>query len=161
MIIPKKNFPITGIFNQDYSSVPAAIYHYHEGVDYGCIIGSELITTRNCKIISTINGTTGYGKCIVLQDQEDKSIFYLGAHLSEILVKQGDEVIENDIIALSGNTGGRTGVIAPHLHSGVYIVESQAVWNNIGTGFYYSSKYFVNQKYACNPFDHSVYWKGA
>jgi murein DD-endopeptidase MepM/ murein hydrolase activator NlpD len=162
MIRPKDNsIHPNGLFNDDYSKIPNAIYRHHEGIDYPIPIGTPVKTDKDCVVISVINGITGYGKCVVLQDLNDKRLFYLGAHLSEIFIVKGQTVKDGSIIGKSGNTGGLTGQIAAHLHSGMYLIETTNIWDRMNTGFYYSEKYYVNQKYAVNPFDETEKWKGA
>lgn len=162
MIQPKDtSIQPKGLFNEDYTGIPNAIYKAHEGIDFPVPIGTPIITDCDCIVISVVNGITGYGKCIVLQDIKDKKLFYLAAHLSEIFVVHGQNVKNGSIIGKSGNSGGITGKIAAHLHSGTYIVETTDIWNDKNTGFYYSNKYFVNQKYARNPLNINERWKGA
>ncbi|MFA5297291.1 MAG: M23 family metallopeptidase [Lutibacter sp.] len=162
MIRPKdEKIKVKGFFNENYVGIPNAIYAYHEGIDFPVPIGTPIITDRESIVISAIKGITGYGNCIVLQDIEDKRLFYIAAHLSEMFVVKNQVVKNGSIIGKSGNTGGKTGKIAAHLHSGTYIVESEDIWNDTNTGFYYSEKYYVNQKYAVNPLNLSEKWKGA
>lgn|GEM_PF-6650244 len=162
MIRPKDDsIKPRGLFNEDYTNVPNAIYKAHEGIDYPIPTGTPVVTDNDCIVISIVNGITGYGKCVVLQDMYDKRLFYLGSHLSEIFVVKGQTVLKGSTVGKSGNSGGLTGKIAAHLHSGTYFVETTDIWNDKDTGFYYSRKYFVNQKFAVNPLKHSEKWKGA
>ena len=166
MIIPKdpsiKSNP-KGLFNADYSGVKNSPYKHHEGIDYSCVVGTKIISIKKAIVISAINGITGYGRFVVLQDYEDNRIFYLAAHLSKISdnVKKFKIIEPNETIGYSGNSGGKTGVLPAHLHTGVYIVESKNIWDNENTGFYYGKNYYINQKFAVDPLDHSIKWKGA
>ena len=84
---------------------------FHNGVDIACPVGTVL---RN---------TIADGKC-VLVGYDDRNGNYCRiehsngmltgyAHLSKVLVKQGDTVALGQDFAMSGNTGTGTG---PHLH---------------------------------------------
>lgn len=154
------NFKIIGKFNEDYTNVPDGLYTAHEGCDINCPSGTDLISDRDCLVISVITGITGYGNCLVLQDTQDERLFYLAGHLSCIIIQKGQLVNAGDIIAESGNTGGRTGIIAAHLHTGTYLVETKEIWNKDDTGFYYSNKWLVNQKLAVDPMNHNTKWIG-
>lgn len=83
----------------------------HEGLDYAVPVGTQIQSTTNGKVVYTGYNAGGYGKYIKVQDIDGNSHIY--AHLSEILVNQGDEVTRYSVIGLSGNTGRTTG---PHLH---------------------------------------------
>lgn len=64
-------------------------------------------------IISTISAT--YGKYIMIEDGELRTVY---AHCNELLVKEGENVIQGQEIAKVGETGNATG---PHLHFEVRI----------------------------------------
>ena len=82
---------------------------YHHGVDFALPQGTPLLAVTSSKVLSTgYNGD--YGNLIILSNGSFK--FYY-AHLSRILVKEGDEIRTGQVIGYSGNTGKSTG---PHLH---------------------------------------------
>jgi len=60
-------------------------------------------------------GTKGYGKYIKIIHEWGESVY---AHLKSFNIKQGDQVLRGQTIALSDNTGNSTG---PHLHFGVRV----------------------------------------
>jgi murein DD-endopeptidase MepM/ murein hydrolase activator NlpD len=68
---------------------------------------------------------SGYGQLVVIEHVEEINSAY--AHLSKILVKEGDTIKEGDVIGLSGATGR---VTTPHLHYEVRKRESaiNPVW---------------------------------
>lgn len=92
------------------------IYHryiVHEGIDLGGHIGDPVYATGDAVVIHTETGLArrGYGKQILLDHGFGYRTRY--AHLSKILVAQGQKVRRGELIGLVGSTGGSTG---PHLH---------------------------------------------
>lgn len=90
----------------------------HPGQDFAAPVGTPVIATGDGIIQKTIHDPTknGYGKQIMIEHEEafeSDCIKTRYAHLSKILVKEGQWISRGDTIALSGNTGLST---APHLH---------------------------------------------
>ena len=83
----------------------------HRGIDYVANLGSDVVAAGDGIITSTRNFKTGYGQCIRVNHNHGMESFY--AHLSEILVKEGQYIKKGDIIGKVGNSGLAT---APHLH---------------------------------------------
>jgi|GEM_PF-1409996 len=91
-------------------------YENHGGVDLKAAVGTEVYAAMSGKVVfagayDRSSSLGSYGKLIRILHPNGMYTFY--AHLSEILVKEGDEVHQGDLIALSGRTGNVTG---PHLH---------------------------------------------
>lgn len=82
----------------------------HIALDYGVPVGTEIHSTMSGKVIYAGWNNEGYGNLVIIQNGDYKTYY---AHLSEIPVKAGQIVQEDDIIGISGNTGNSTG---PHLH---------------------------------------------
>lgn len=85
--------------------------------DYGTIVKSM---TKGKVLVVGFDGTTtegfekfnmGYGNRIEILNDDGRRVVY--AHLSEILVKEGDIVDNNTIIGKTGCSGGSR---VPHLH---------------------------------------------
>ncbi|MEM9887948.1 MAG: TonB family protein [Bacteroidota bacterium] len=83
----------------------------HTGVDYIVPMGTEVVATADGKVVVVKKWKEGYGNHITIKHAEGYSTFY--AHLDDMLVKEGQQVKQGQVIALSGNTGTSTG---PHLH---------------------------------------------
>ncbi len=82
----------------------------HYGNDYGIPEGSEVRACASGKVVlAEWRNSTGWS--IVIEHLP--GLYSLYYHLSEMLVKEGDMVSQNDLIAKSGSTGLATG---PHLH---------------------------------------------
>jgi len=83
---------------------------YHIGTDISADIGENVYAADGGKVISA-GYSRSYGYHILISHGNVYSTLY--AHLSEILVEEGDNVYIGQTIAKSGNTGVTTG---PHLH---------------------------------------------
>ncbi|MDF2646853.1 MAG: rane protein associated metalloendopeptidase [Paenibacillus sp.] len=83
----------------------------HGGIDIGAPKGTEVRATMSGTVIFSQFTDSG-GNIVAIDHQNGYVTRYL--HLSEMKVKVGDKVKQNDVIALSGNTGKKT--TGPHLH---------------------------------------------
>ncbi len=84
----------------------------HHGRDYATPIGTPISTTLAGKVNSS-GYEGGYGNWVEVQLENGVKAFW--AHLSEVVLKQGQTFKAGQVIARTGNTGRGTG---PHLHSG-------------------------------------------
>ena len=82
----------------------------HEGMDFSAPIGTEVYATGNGTVVKA-DWDGSYGNLITIDHGYNYTTRY--AHLSEILVKNGQRVKRGDLIGRIGNTGKSTG---PHLH---------------------------------------------
>ncbi|MCX8065724.1 MAG: M23 family metallopeptidase [Candidatus Hydrogenedentes bacterium] len=82
----------------------------HKGIDIIVPSGSPIIATAE-GIVRCAKRMSGYGNIVVIEHSDNLYSAY--AHLSRILVKEGDSVKQGDIIGYSGATGR---VTTPHLH---------------------------------------------
>ncbi|MFM2376669.1 MAG: hypothetical protein RLZZ165_1766, partial [Bacteroidota bacterium] len=101
-----RNHPVTGG------------YKFHEGLDFACPPGTPVYASGNGRVEIAGDGEQGYGICLNLNHGNGYRSKY--AHLSQMLVKNGQEVKRGQLIAYSGNTGLSSG---PHLHYEVSINE--------------------------------------
>lgn len=83
----------------------------HEGIDLQAKEGTALQATAQGVVIYTGDTMEGYGETLVVKHGD--GFYSVYAHLSEILVKEGQTVTPGKIVARSGSTGRATG---PHLH---------------------------------------------
>ncbi len=86
----------------------------HEGIDLTAPVGTSVYAPGDGIVVRTEHnrGRRGYGNLIVI-DHEVNGISTRYAHLSTILVKQGERVTRGQKIGTVGNTGLST---SPHLH---------------------------------------------
>jgi murein DD-endopeptidase MepM/ murein hydrolase activator NlpD len=83
---------------------------FHTGIDLAVPSGTPVHVTADGVVVSA--GWNGrYGKIVVVDHGNGIKTYY--AHLSQFIVVPGQEVTNNQTIALSGGTGHVTG---PHLH---------------------------------------------
>ena len=83
---------------------------FHSGMDLAGPAGSKIYATADGTVSFT--GRSGaYGNMVDLDHGFNLSTRY--AHLSQILVEDGQQVKKGDVIAIQGATGRATG---PHLH---------------------------------------------
>jgi len=87
----------------------------HNGIDYGCPTGTNIIAPHSGKIVENTLDTGGYGWYIKIENDVEGSI--LGHFKEQSKCKVGSEVEQGDLVGLSGSTGNSTG---PHLHWGYY-----------------------------------------
>ena len=83
----------------------------HTGLDFAADIGTEIYATGDGVVEKTESVYTGYGNSVVIQHGYGFQTRY--AHMSKIIITQGQKVTRGQLIGLVGNTGSSTG---PHLH---------------------------------------------
>ncbi len=83
---------------------------FHKGIDLGAAWGSNILSTAAGKVVF-VGNYGSYGKSVFID--HDNGIQTRYAHLSKILVKEGEVVDLGNIIGKIGNTGRSTG---KHLH---------------------------------------------
>jgi murein DD-endopeptidase MepM/ murein hydrolase activator NlpD len=102
--------PITSLFGWRTHPITGG-RNFHSGIDFGAPMGTPVLAAYAGQVaISDWLG--GYGLTVVLEHAEGTAETLYG-HLSELFVKEGEEVKQGDVIGLVGSTGNSTG---PHLH---------------------------------------------
>ena len=115
---------IQPILNKDLSRVSSGfgyrrdpVYHttrFHAGMDFTAPTGTEIFATGN-GTVSFAGWEQGYGNNVKINHGFNYETLY--AHLSKILVREGQKVQRGDVIGLVGSTGKST---AQHLHYEVH-----------------------------------------
>lgn len=90
---------------------------FHTGLDFAVPSGTPVYATADGKVI-TAERKGGFGNCIDLTHGYNYMSRY--AHLSEILVKTGQNVKRGELIGRSGSTGKSA---QPHLHYEVWFKD--------------------------------------
>lgn len=104
---------------------------FHGALDFSASVGTCVYASEEGIVNwvqswdgKTTTGNQSYGNLIRIEHEKYKGMkletYY--AHLSKILVKNGDKVKTGQVIAYSGNTGNSTG---PHLHFEVRLAGSR------------------------------------
>lgn len=83
---------------------------FHAGLDFAATMGTDVFATAD-GVIEWADRKSEYGNCIDISHGYNYTTRY--GHLSEILVKKGQQVKRGDLIGKVGSTGKSTG---PHLH---------------------------------------------
>lgn len=112
--LPKKlslpvNGEITSSFGLRIDPIDGKRRH-HNGIDIAVPEGTKISPVLPGKVIYS-GYSKGYGNCVIVEHEDGIQTIY--AHNSKNLVKVGDTVSQETVIALSGSTGRTTG---PHLH---------------------------------------------
>jgi len=100
---------ITSGFGLRYDPINGKLRH-HNGIDIAVSEGAQIKAAAPGTVVFS-GFSAGYGNTVIIEHKNGLSTLY--AHNSSNLVKPGDVVDKNSIIALSGSTGRSTG---PHLH---------------------------------------------
>jgi murein DD-endopeptidase MepM/ murein hydrolase activator NlpD len=107
------SLPVHGVISSHFGMRRHPLYgdnRFHAGVDIAAPVGTDIHPIRKGKVIFS-GEQTGYGNVVIIDHGDGLISKY--AHNKTNLVKEGDPVDVNTIIAHVGNTGKSTG---PHLH---------------------------------------------
>jgi murein DD-endopeptidase MepM/ murein hydrolase activator NlpD len=87
----------------------------HRGIDIPVPQGTP-IQAALPGVVTEAREYNGYGQTVILEHADKMKTLY--AHCSELLVKQGEQVEQGQVIAYAGDTGRAT---TSHLHFGVMV----------------------------------------
>lgn len=111
------------------------IYHvrrFHHGMDFACDTGTPVYATGNGKVVYA-KWKSGYGNLVEIDHGYGYKTRY--AHLSKILVKEGQKVVRSEEIAKAGSTGKSTGT---HVHYEVHVYDNaKKKWQDVNPINYY------------------------
>jgi len=107
---------VTSEFGNRTHPVTGEINSFHSGIDIGLAEGTEVRAAADGTVLFVKKMSTGYVWHLAIN--HGGKLVTLYAHLSKILVTEGQEVHKGDPIAESGDTGRTTG---PHLHFEVIV----------------------------------------
>lgn len=84
---------------------------YHLGIDLAAAVGTPVYAADAGTVVYADWNDSGYGNLVAIDHNNGYKTIY--AHLSQIMVPCGANVVSGEFIAMSGNTGKSTG---GHLH---------------------------------------------
>ncbi len=127
LVLPVDNYPITLPFGAIYDDdIRGSNWNYsgkrHNGVDFGCPVGTQVKASADGRVSFCGFDKTGYGYLIKISHTDGSESRY--AHLSRLLVSINAYVYAEQPIALSGDSGNVTGA---HLHWEYRTADKKAV----------------------------------
>lgn len=123
------SYPITQFFGANPASYAKFGLKGHNGVDWGLLNGTQIVSGADGTVMETGNDTNGYGIYLKVLHAGCLTIY---AHLKELKVKRGDRVVSGQLIGISDNTGNSTG---PHLHFGIAPCDASGNKTEYSNGF--------------------------
>jgi lipoprotein NlpD len=109
-------YPTQGIVSQGFRK------YKHEGIDIANALGTPILAAAAGKVIKTGWDDWGLGNIVKIQHADGQVTIY--GHNRRILVSNGQQVTQGQIIAEMGSTGNST---APHLHFEIHTSQRIAV----------------------------------
>lgn len=114
---PTEQVPtVTSHFNPERVNPVTGKVIPHSGTDFRAKVGTNLIAPADGKVVATGENHEVMGKFVIIEHEQNYRTIYV--HLSQILVKTGQQVYRDNLIGKTGATGRATG---PHLHYEVRI----------------------------------------
>jgi len=95
-------YPVDGIISSPYGPRESSLNGFHYGLDIA-VKGNSPVHCSKFGIVSKAEFNDMIGNVVYINHSDGFQTIY--AHNNKLLVKVGDNVNQNDIIALSGNTG--------------------------------------------------------
>jgi hypothetical protein len=113
-------FPVSQPFgaNPDrYAGVTCAdvALRGHNGIDFATPTGTPVVAVQDGVVLAAREDPAGFGRFVLLGHEWGQSLY---AHLAELQVGQGQQLVAGQRLGFSGNSGVAD---APHLHFGMRI----------------------------------------
>ncbi|MCE7886916.1 MAG: hypothetical protein DYH13_05350 [Alphaproteobacteria bacterium PRO2] len=117
-ILKPVDFPTTSHFGLREDPHKHGTITHHHGTDYKTPMGTPVAAKLEGDVfkVATYNG---YGKTLIVS-HGNGLLFQVYAHLNEVMVKEGQHISVDDVMAKTGKSGKTTG---PHLHHELWIRE--------------------------------------
>lgn len=103
----------------------------HNGLDFACPNGTQLVAPFDGEISEVGSDPSGYGLYCKIKNT-DMQCYVIYGHQRQIIVTQGQKVVQGQLVGYSDNTGNSTG---PHLHLGVYRIDANGNKINSDNGY--------------------------
>lgn len=127
---PLRKVYITQKFGENKEYYKQFGINSHDGTDYRASVGTDIYPSHSGFVKIIDSKDKAYGLHIKVRNDKYETIY---AHLSKVLVNDGDLVNIDKPMALSGNTGNSS---APHLHFGLREIDSNKKIKNYNNGWY-------------------------
>lgn len=102
---------ITGLFGPAIHPINK-YWYIHKGVDFGgSPLGAPIVATADGEVVEVKYEARGYGNMVVIRHKYGFSTLY--AHMSRVMVREGQDIYQGQMIGQMGTTGLSTGI---HLH---------------------------------------------
>lgn len=102
--------PVSGGWTSSYFGDSEDRISSHKGHDWAVPIGTEVKASEK-GTVELAYYSESYGYNVLVRHSKKTETRY--AHMSELFVSKGEEVVRGQVLGLSGSTGDSTG---PHLH---------------------------------------------
>lgn len=112
--------PIEGVVTSGFGARESAYQNVtgnHTGVDIGANSGTQIIASMS-GVVTQVSSEGDYGNHIRITKDNVTTLY---AHCQDMLVAEGQEIIQGQVIATVGSTGNSTG---PHLHFEIRIDDT-------------------------------------
>jgi murein DD-endopeptidase MepM/ murein hydrolase activator NlpD len=90
-------------------------WEFHDGIDIAANIGTEAVAMLS-GVVAEVGTSPTFGNYLKYEAQK-QGIAIMYAHLQKVQVKEGEEIKQGGVVALTGDTGLSTG---PHLHVSIW-----------------------------------------
>lgn len=109
--------PVQGLITSSCGERENPILHkkeFHNGIDIAAEEDTKVVAAKS-GVITEVRYSPTFGKVLKFKTNDGFIVMY--AHLNDSLVKEGERIVQGQVIAKVGNTGLSTG---PHLHYSVW-----------------------------------------
>lgn len=100
---PALQYPVYAPISSNYGNREET-RDFNKGINFAVSEGTPVYAAGKGTVLNADDDNNGYGLCVII-DHGSGELATLYAHLSEISVKEGDEVNGGDLIGYSGKTG--------------------------------------------------------
>jgi murein DD-endopeptidase MepM/ murein hydrolase activator NlpD len=116
---PQFIYPVQGVLTSSYGWRWGRM---HKGIDIAAAAGTPIVAAAEGTVTFADWNKSGYGNLVKIQHADGSQTLY--AHNDRLLVRQGEQVEQGQVIAEMGSTGYSTG---PHCHFEIHLPSQGAV----------------------------------
>ncbi len=129
-------WPMDGVLTQGYGNTgfTSLGYNFHNGIDIAAPAGTTIYAAADGVVVGTGTGNGAYGNWVTIKHTlaNGRAVVSLYGHMTRFVLKNGQQVKQNDVVGYEGNTGNTTRLLyGPHrgfhLHFTVFDAEGYGV----------------------------------